>query len=100
MRICVSKARIDGKDISSECGFSSQGLLNDVDPSLEAYRGIPGVTLMDINSSIITDGWVNPIVGNVVVYRDSHHITNLFAETLTPMIEEQMFGRKTIHPLP
>ena len=100
MRICVSKSRVDGKDISSECGFSSQGLLNDIDPSLEAYRGIPGVTLMDINSSIITDGWVNPIVGNVVVYRDSHHITNLFAETLTPMIEDQMFGRKAVHPIP
>ena len=55
---------------------------------------------MDINNSIITNGWVNPIVGNVVVYRDSHHITNLFAETLTPMIEDQMFGRKAIHPLP
>lgn len=99
MRICVSKARLDGKDISSECGFSPNGLLNDIDPSLEAYRGIPGITLMDINSSIVFDNWVHPIVGNVTVYRDSHHITNLFAETLTPMIEQQMFGKNAIHPI-
>ena len=39
-----------------------------------------------------------PVVGNVLVYRDAHHITNTFAETLTPMIDAQMFGESTVHP--
>lgn len=91
MRICASSARAESKDINQECGFSSQLNMAPVDPALEAYKDIPGITLMDMSSGFIKDNWVNPVVGNTLVYRDSHHLTNVFVMTLIPTLEKQMF---------
>lgn len=98
VKICVSKARADGINIDEECGFDVSGSLSPEDPALTAYKGIPGITLMDLSDTFIKDGRMHPVVGNVLVYRDSHHITNMFAETQTKVLDEQMFGRKTVHP--
>lgn len=97
-KICVSKARGQGSDIDQECGFDVAGHMAAEDPSLTAYSAIPGITLMDLSDTFIKDGKVHPVVGNVLVYRDSHHLTNMFAQTQTEELDKQMFGKKTIHP--
>ena len=99
MRVCVSEAVSKGDDPNGACGQKASDSLLPSDPSKSRYAGIPGITLLDINMGFINkDGWVMPVVGNVLVYRDAHHITNTFAETLTPMIDAQMFGESTVHP--
>lgn len=76
--------------INAECGQSVWNSLLPVDPSIEAYKGMD-VTLMDLTAAICREDWCPSIIGNMAVYRDAHHFNNIFAETLAPEIEAQMF---------
>ena len=76
--------------INAECGQSIWASLLPVDPSIEAYKGMD-VTLMDLTAAICREDWCPSIIGNMAVYRDAHHFNNIFAETLAPEIEAQMF---------
>lgn len=76
--------------INAECGQSIWDSLLPVDPSIEAYKGMD-VTLMDLTAAICREDWCPSIIGNMAVYRDAHHFNNIFAETLAPEIEAQMF---------
>ncbi|MCG7259188.1 MULTISPECIES: acyltransferase family protein [unclassified Corynebacterium] len=77
--------------INAECGQSVWDSLLPVDPSIEAYKGMD-VTLMDLTAGICREDWCPSIIGNMAVYRDAHHFNNIFAETLAPEIEAQMFN--------
>jgi hypothetical protein len=35
-----------------------------------------------------------PVVGNVVVYRDSHHLTNTYSKTLEPYLLRRLLDTK------
>ena len=83
--------------INAECGQSVWDSLLPVDPSIEAYKGMD-VTLMDLTAAICREDWCPSIIGNMAVYRDAHHFNNIFAETLAPEIEAQMFDPK--HKIP
>lgn len=76
--------------INAECGQSVWDSLLPVDPSIEAYKGMD-VTLMDLTAAICREDWCPSIIGNMAVYRDAHHFNNIFAETLAPEMEAQMF---------
>lgn len=76
--------------INAECGQSVWDSLLPVDPSIEAYKGMD-VTLMDLTAAVCREDWCPSIIGNMAVYRDAHHFNNIFAETLAPEIEAQMF---------
>lgn len=93
IRVCVSDRIAEGGK-PSDCGQKAPQSLAPVYPAIAAYGGMKHVKLMDVNGGFITpDEWIQPVMGNVLVYRDSHHITNRFAETLKPMLEDQMFNR-------
>lgn len=93
IRVCVSDMVSSGGDIAS-CGQPAPQSLSPVDPSIAAYGGMKHVKLMDVNGGFITpDEWVQPVMGNLLVYRDPHHLTNMFSETLAPMLEDQMYNR-------
>lgn len=91
VRMCVSRVSSEHGDVDQECGHDATWSLADTDPAKNAYRGMKNVVLMDINNSIVSDGWVHPVVGNILVYRDGHHLTDKFAATLTDEIDRQMF---------
>jgi hypothetical protein len=60
-------------------------------PTLYATRAALGtVPLIDMNSLIC--GRVNcpPIIGNVLVYQDSHHLTSAYALTTAPYLEQDL----------
>jgi hypothetical protein len=40
--------------------------------------------MIDLNGGICDDGWCYGLVGNVIVYRDTNHLTWQYAETLAP----------------
>ena len=77
-------------DYNQACGQPSHVNINDVNPAFEAYASMPNIKHMDISESYIKDGWVNVVVGNVLVFRDNHHLTRQFVDTLTDEIERQM----------
>lgn len=45
---------------------------------------------MDLSDYFKVDGYFEPIIGNVVVYRDDDHITNTYAESFAPIFEEKI----------
>jgi len=60
------------------------------DLMVAAAEGQPGVTVVDMNDLFCRDGSCTPVVGGVVGYRDSHHITATYATTLAPYLEERI----------
>ena len=85
-RTCVH----DNADYMKACGQEATMNISQENPALFAYQNIPNIKHLDISSSYIKDNWVNVVVGNVLVLRDSHHLTRQFVETLTDEIERQL----------
>ena len=76
--------------INKACGTPVNASLLPEDPSIKAYDGL-NVKLMDLTAAICREGWCPAIIGNMAAYRDAHHFTNVFAETLAGELEAQMF---------
>lgn len=74
----------------SDCAVSRSKVLAPVDPAIAAYAGIPNVTLVDLSNWVCRPDVCNPIEGNVIVYRDSHHLTKTFVLTVKDELAQQM----------
>lgn len=83
--------------INGACGTPLGDSLLQQDPSVQAYAGLD-VTLLDVTPAVCQNGWCPALIGNMAAYRDAHHFTPPFAESLAPEIEAQMFA--PTHRLP
>ena len=45
-------------------------------------------------------GWCPTVIGNTVVYRDMHHITNAFADSAMPLFEDYISAIMAGQPIP
>lgn len=52
--------------------------------------GAPGSRLVDLNAYVCPAAECVPIIGNVLVYRDQHHITVPYMRTLEPMLRRAL----------
>src|SRR5699024_2537777 len=78
------------------CGRDRADALDPVDPAPAAYAGLARadlVTLLDFTDLLCTDEVCPAEIGNVVVYRDSDHLTATYVRTMTPFIDEQLCRR-------
>ena len=57
-------------------------LANHYDPLVAAGHLDPSVALIDVNDYLCPGGRCPAVIGNVVVWRDRHHITATFARTM------------------
>lgn len=48
------------------------------------------VGLVDLTEAYCTDDECPPVIGNVMVYRDPHHVTATYAQTLAPLVAERI----------
>lgn len=92
VRVCLS----EGND-AIQCGQPRSASLLAINPALNAYRGMQNLTLLDFTDALCTPGshrasYCPGVIGNIVAYRDSHHLTAQLVETMIPMIDQQMFG--------
>lgn len=62
-----------------------EGASREAEISATASRGIP---LIDLNEYLCDDDWCPPIIGNTLVYRDSHHMTAEFSADLADVLGE------------
>lgn len=85
--------------VNQVCGNAVEESLLPLNPEYEAYAGL-NVRIVDLTLGYCKDGWCPSIIGNVVVYRDAHHFTNVFTETLAPELERQMFAQPALPPAP
>ncbi|WP_157210445.1 acyltransferase family protein [Turneriella parva] len=63
------------------------------DTMMLAADGMQGVATINLTQYFCTKDECPPVIGNVVVYRDQHHLTETFVNTLTPYLEKELFRR-------
>lgn len=86
---CVSE---EGEDAMADCTTSAEDVLYQGNPWEELDDQPANVTYADFNPYVCPDGECLPIIGNVLVYRDSNHLTREYVLTMTPLIEEKVMA--------
>lgn len=84
---CVSEHR---RTAAESCAVPRARAVPAFDAQAEAVRQVPRAHLVDVTSLFCTPEVCPPVIGNVLVYRDTSHITASYAATLSPYIEEQI----------
>jgi len=83
-------ARKQGRAADCVVGRSDAVKSEDEDPALIAASMAPDARLIDITDSICNPHACDPVVGGVLVLRDSHHLTATFARSLAPVLGAQI----------
>jgi peptidoglycan/LPS O-acetylase OafA/YrhL len=64
-----------------------------------ALEDATGADAIDLTTWICPDGTCAPVVGDVIVWRDTNHLTATFAESLAPMLGGVLHDRELIPAL-
>jgi peptidoglycan/LPS O-acetylase OafA/YrhL len=83
---CVA-ASLDAPEV---CDQSRLEVLDAVDDPLLAATAASGVGLVDLTDWICLPTTCPVVVGNVLVYRDRHHLTATYAQTLEPAMTARL----------
>jgi hypothetical protein len=82
----------------ADCFADQSEVLGDDDPILIAQRLVPQVPVIDMTDAVCQNGKCPIVVGNVIVWRDSHHLTASYSRTLATAlvarIAEAVGGRQ------
>ena len=57
-----------------------------------ASSRVPGVSVIDMNDLLCAKNTCSPVVGNLVVFRDKHHLTKTYALALAPYLETKIIN--------
>ena len=79
--------------VTAKCAVPAKKAILPHPPTMVAAAEMHG-KVPDINMNpLICPGLIcQPIIGNVLVYQDSHHLTNLYSSTLTPFLEQDLLA--------
>lgn len=72
-----------GGDAQS-CGIDRDVVLDRIDPAQTASASLPTVNVLDLSDAVCRADRCRVIEGNVLIYRDSNHLTASYVRTLTP----------------
>jgi peptidoglycan/LPS O-acetylase OafA/YrhL len=91
MGLNVPECVTDNPTSPKKCAvLKSKAIAPDL-PTVYATQAAAGtVPLIDMNSLICGRVKCPPIVGNVLVYQDSHHLTSTYALTTAPYLEKRL----------
>ncbi|WP_242677359.1 acyltransferase family protein [Streptomonospora litoralis] len=82
---CVSRH----SDEPGTCAHGRGEAFADTDPQVIAARETDAdAGLVDLSDEFCTGDTCPPVIGNVLVYRDSHHLTATYSRLLAPELEE------------
>lgn len=75
---------------SDQCSEPRKDVLSAI-PPWENTENIPdNVYFADMSEYFCDDETCPPVIGNVLVYRDRHHISTIYSETMAPALEEHI----------
>ncbi|RVW00400.1 acyltransferase family protein [Rhodococcus spongiicola] len=69
---------------AESCGIDRDAVLSPVDPAPTAAAQLPNVRLLDLSDAVCRTDRCQVIEGNVLIYRDSNHLTATYSRTLAP----------------
>lgn len=75
-------------DESGECGTPRAAAFGYLEHIESLAQSIPGTTVIDLSAYYCKDDFCPSVIGNVIVYRDQHHLTATFARTLAQPVED------------
>ncbi|GAA1465067.1 acyltransferase family protein [Microbacterium thalassium] len=84
---CLSVHLADAEVCGTPRSEALSGPSRDAEVVATAERGVP---LIDVNDYLCDAGWCPPIIGNTLVYRDSHHLTAVFAAEMAEVLGERL----------
>ena len=70
------------------CGMPREKVYAPVDPAAEVLSRYDNMIAVDTSSWFCDDTHCPVVIGNVLVYRDMHHISNAFADSAIPLLRE------------
>ena len=73
-----------------KCSFPEAGAYEKGDATKQAAELEPRVEVLDFSDYFCVDGTCPAVVGNVLVYRDKHHISDTYMRTLAPIFGERI----------
>ncbi|MEV0806626.1 SGNH hydrolase domain-containing protein [Micromonospora sp. NPDC050200] len=84
---CVSAHR----EQLTRCAVPRDDALAGIGPlQVDAAKGLTGVRLVDLNDAICPADRCAAVIGGVLVYRDTNHLTATYARTLATRLDEQL----------
>ncbi|WP_132991525.1 acyltransferase family protein [Gordonia zhaorongruii] len=75
---------------ATTCGTQRSTALAAVDPIAEYARATPTFHPLDLSAGLCTDAFCPGIVGNIIVYKDFHHLSATYVRSLTGELSRQM----------
>ncbi|MGW6694679.1 acyltransferase family protein [Rhodococcus sp. NPDC054953] len=75
---------------SVSCGIDRARVFSEVDPSLAATADLPLAHTLDLSDWVCRTDRCRVVEGNILVYRDSNHLTTAYARTLAPELDRQL----------
>ena len=75
---------------SSTCGIDRSEVLSDRNPTLDIVNRFPLMKPLDMTEAVCRADYCRAVEGNVLVYRDSHHITTTYMRTMTNELGRQI----------
>lgn len=73
-------------DTPTACGLDPDDALHGQEIIEQAAALAPDATIADFTDTFCTGDVCKPVIGNVMVYSDNHHLTDTFARTLEPQL--------------
>lgn len=70
----------------ADCSRSQADALPASPPTVQATQANEDVPLVDLTPYLCPDGNCSPVLGDVVVYRDAHHLTRTYTLSLAPYL--------------
>ncbi|MFC4105279.1 acyltransferase family protein [Micromonospora zhanjiangensis] len=90
-RIDVAECVSVHREQLTRCAVDRAAALTGAGTAQEAAASaLAGVRLVDLNDAICPDIRCAPVIGGVLVYRDTNHMTATYARTLAPRLDERL----------
>lgn len=72
------------------CSFPQKGAYEKGDATKAAAKLEPRVKVLDFSDQFCVNGTCPAVVGNVLIYRDKHHISDTYMSTLVPVFGQRL----------
>lgn len=72
------------------CGMQRNQVYQPFDPSIPILAQWPNMIAIDTSDWFCDEVNCPVVIGNTMVYRDMHHITNAFADSAMPLLREEL----------
>lgn len=82
------------------CGMARERVYTPVDPAAEILANFDNMYAIDTSNWFCDAEWCPTVIGNVMVYRDMHHISNAFADSAMPLFEDYIRAFMDGAPIP